>query len=36
MPSGFFVLLRLVVRVDHVLVRVYDTRCHHKCGGGWR
>eukprot|EP00053_Salpingoeca_punica_P019469 m.197140 g.197140 ORF g.197140 m.197140 type:complete len:270 (-) comp17660_c0_seq1:345-1154(-) len=32
MPSGVFVLQRLVVRVDFVLVRVFDTRVHHKFG----
>lgn len=31
MPSGFFVLLRLLVRVDKVLIRVFDTRYHYKC-----
>lgn len=28
MPSGFFILLRLYLRVDRVLVRINDTRIH--------
>ena len=30
MPSGFFVVLRHYLRVDHVLVRVNDTRLYHE------
>eukprot|EP00054_Salpingoeca_dolichothecata_P017641 m.106410 g.106410 ORF g.106410 m.106410 type:complete len:272 (-) comp22539_c0_seq1:84-899(-) len=30
MPSSFFVLQRLYLRVDRVLLRVFDTRLHHK------
>jgi type 2A phosphatase activator TIP41 len=32
MPSSFFVLQRLLVRVDGVLVRVIDTRVYHAFG----
>lgn len=32
MPSGFFVLQREYIRVDRVLVRVRDTRLHHRFG----
>eukprot|EP00041_Stephanoeca_diplocostata_P015436 m.294463 g.294463 ORF g.294463 m.294463 type:complete len:294 (+) comp20035_c0_seq8:281-1162(+) len=32
MPSSFFALQRLLVRVDQVLVRVIDTRVYHKFG----
>lgn len=32
MPSGFFVLLRSLVRVDGVLTRFTDTRVHHEFG----
>jgi len=32
MPSGFYVLLRLFLRVDEVMVRVIDTRYHHEFG----
>eukprot|EP00099_Drosophila_melanogaster_P017515 NP_608377.1 uncharacterized protein Dmel_CG9578 [Drosophila melanogaster] len=30
MPSGFFILLRHFLRVDHVLIRMHDTRFHHE------
>lgn len=33
MGSGFFVLQRFFLRVDGVLVRINDTRVHHKVGG---
>ncbi|KAB7497040.1 TIP41-like protein [Armadillidium nasatum] len=32
MPSGFFVVLRHYLRVDHVLIRVNDTRLYHEKG----
>lgn len=32
MPSGFFVLLRQFIRVDRVMVRMRDTRLHHRFG----
>lgn len=32
MPSGFFALQRQYVRVDHMLVRVYETRLHWTVG----
>jgi len=32
MPSCFFVLLRLFIRVDHVMFRVIDTRLYHEFG----
>eukprot|EP00052_Salpingoeca_macrocollata_P025669 m.233938 g.233938 ORF g.233938 m.233938 type:complete len:286 (-) comp22464_c1_seq3:38-895(-) len=32
MPSCFFILQRLFVRVDRVLVRVHDTRVYHRFG----
>lgn len=28
MPSGFFILLRHALRVDHVMARICDTRIH--------
>lgn len=34
MGSGFFILQRFFLRVDGVLVRINDTRVHHKVGGG--
>ena len=30
MASGFFILLRFFLRVDDVLVRIIDTRLHHR------
>eukprot|EP00123_Amoebidium_parasiticum_P017921 comp24031_c3_seq1/m.43015 comp24031_c3_seq1/g.43015 ORF comp24031_c3_seq1/g.43015 comp24031_c3_seq1/m.43015 type:complete len:254 (-) comp24031_c3_seq1:531-1292(-) len=35
MPSGFFVLQRLYMRVDGVMVRINDTRVHHRFGSGF-
>nr|CAG4651904.1 EOG090X07SL [Triops cancriformis] len=32
MPSGFFALLRLYLRVDEVFIRVNDTRVHYETG----
>jgi len=32
MPSSFFVLMRLFLRVDNSLVRIHDTRLFHKFG----
>ncbi|BFZ09862.1 hypothetical protein BsWGS_12901 [Bradybaena similaris] len=32
MPTSFFVLMRLFVRVDQVLIRVNDTRLYHEAG----
>ena len=32
MPSGFFILMRLFIRVDGVIVRVNDTRIYHEGG----
>lgn len=32
MPSGFFVLARYFLRLDHVLVRLNETRIHHVFG----
>lgn len=32
MPTCFFCLLRLYVRVDRVLLRVFDTRIYHRFG----
>jgi hypothetical protein len=32
MPTGFFCLNRFYLRVDHTLVRVYDTRLYHEAG----
>jgi len=32
MPSSFFVLLRFFLRVDDVLIRIYDTRIFHEAG----
>ena len=30
MPSGFFILLRFLMRVDGVLIRCFDTRYHYE------
>ena len=30
MPSSFYILQRFFLRVDNVVVRVYDTRIHHE------
>lgn len=35
MPSGFFVLLRYALRVDHVMARVCDTRIHYEVGNNY-
>lgn len=32
MPSGFYILLRYFLRVDHVLIRINDTRFHYEKG----
>jgi len=32
MPSGFFILLRYFLRVDHVMAKVCDTRIHFEVG----
>ena len=32
MASGFFILLRFFLRVDGVVVRLFDTRIHHQAG----
>ncbi|KAL3309111.1 hypothetical protein Ciccas_012344 [Cichlidogyrus casuarinus] len=32
MPSGFFILLRFFLRVDQLILRIYDTRLHFKYG----
>ena len=32
MPSGFFILLRYYLRVDHVMAKVCDTRIHFETG----
>ncbi|TYZ58636.1 hypothetical protein PybrP1_005151, partial [[Pythium] brassicae (nom. inval.)] len=32
MPSGFYVLARYWMRLDHVLVRLHETRVHHLFG----
>jgi type 2A phosphatase activator TIP41 len=32
MSSGFFILLRYFLRVDRVMVRLYDTRIYHQAG----
>lgn len=31
MQSSFFILLRYFLRVDHVLIRILDTRIYHEC-----
>lgn len=30
MPSGFYILQRFFLRVDGVVIRVYDTRIYHE------
>lgn len=35
MPSGFYVLLRFFLRVDHVLIRINDTRFHYEKGNDY-
>jgi len=35
MPSGFFILLRYALRVDHVMARVCDTRIHYEKGNNY-
>ena len=35
MASGLYVLLRFFLRVDGVIVRLRDTRIHHKAGTGF-
>jgi len=35
MQGGFFLLLRFFLRVDGVLVRINDTRIHHKAGSSY-
>lgn len=32
MQNSFFVLLRSYVRIDHVSVRIFDTRVYHEFG----
>jgi type 2A phosphatase activator TIP41 len=32
MPSGFYVLARYWLRLDHVVVRLHETRIHHLFG----
>ena len=32
MPSGFYVLARYWLRLDHVIVRLHETRIHHLFG----
>lgn len=32
MPSGFFILLRYFLRVDHVLIKMNETRYHFETG----
>lgn len=32
MPSGFYVLARYWMRLDHVVVRLHETRIHHLFG----
>lgn len=34
MPSGFYVLARYWMRLDHVVVRLHETRVHHLFGTG--
>lgn len=31
MPTSFYILQRFFLRVDNVVIRVYDTRIHHEC-----
>jgi type 2A phosphatase activator TIP41 len=35
MPSGFFILLRHALRVDHVMARICDTRIHYEVGNDY-
>lgn len=35
MPSGFFILLRYLLRVDHVMARICDTRIHYELGNNY-
>lgn len=35
MPSGFYVLQRFFLRVDHVLIRINDTRFHYEKGNDY-
>ncbi|CAL8074800.1 unnamed protein product [Orchesella dallaii] len=35
MPSGFFILLRHTLRVDHVMARICDTRVHYEAGNNY-
>ncbi|EAT35384.1 AAEL012448-PA [Aedes aegypti] len=35
MPSGFYILLRFFLRVDHVLIRINDTRFHYEKGNDY-
>lgn len=35
MPSGFYVLQRFFMRVDHVLIRINDTRFHYEKGNDY-
>jgi type 2A phosphatase activator TIP41 len=32
MPSGFYVLQRFYMRVDHVVYRIFETRVYHSFG----
>lgn len=34
MQDSFFILLRSYVRIDHVNVRIFDTRVYHEFGTG--
>ncbi|XP_019546940.3 TIP41-like protein [Aedes albopictus] len=35
MPSGFYILQRFFLRVDHVLIRINDTRFHYEKGNDY-
>lgn len=35
MPSGFFALSRFYMRVDDVIVRIYETRIHYEQGNNF-
>lgn len=35
MPSGFFILLRYTLRVDHVMAKICDTRIHYEIGNNY-
>lgn len=35
MPSGFFILLRYFLRIDHVMLRINDTRLHYELGNDY-